>query len=78
MLALAGAERMDKELTIAQMSGKFRLELIYDVGHAIQEDNPTALAERIKQFLSIFKIQEKAKAVFSITNFAGEKIIINQ
>lgn len=39
ILLLAGAERMDKELTIAHMQGKFRLKVIYDVGHSVQEDN---------------------------------------
>lgn len=39
VLLLAGAERMDKELTIAQMQGKFRLKVVYDVGHSVQEDN---------------------------------------
>jgi len=34
-LILAGSERMDKELTIAHMQGKFQMKVIYDVGHVI-------------------------------------------
>ena len=37
-LILAGSERMDKELTIAQMMGKFSLKVVHDCGHVIQED----------------------------------------
>ena len=34
-LMLAGSERMDKELTIAQMQGKFQMKVIEDCGHVI-------------------------------------------
>jgi protein phosphatase methylesterase 1 len=37
-LILAGSERMDKELTIAQMQGKFSMKVIHDCGHVVQED----------------------------------------
>lgn len=38
MLILAGTDRLDKELTIAQMQGKFQLTMFPSVGHTIQED----------------------------------------
>lgn len=34
-LLLAGSERMDKELTIAQMQGKFKMVVIDNCGHVI-------------------------------------------
>ena len=34
-LMLAGSERMDKELTIAQMQGKFSMVVIDNCGHVI-------------------------------------------
>ena len=34
-LLLAGSERMDKELTIAHMAGKFKMVVIENVGHGI-------------------------------------------
>lgn len=37
MLVLAGAERLDKELMIGQMQGKFQLEVLTGVGHMIHE-----------------------------------------
>lgn len=39
-LLLAGSDRMDKELTIAQMQGKFKLVVVDQVGHVIHEDKP--------------------------------------
>ena len=56
LLLLAGAERMDKELTIAQMQGKFKLKVIYDTGHSIQEDNFVETGKACYQFLENFKI----------------------
>jgi protein phosphatase methylesterase 1 len=46
-LILAGSERMDKELTIAQMQGKFSMRVIHDCGHVIQEDQPVQVAHSI-------------------------------
>jgi len=56
ILLLAGAERMDKELTIAQMQGKFRLKVVYDVGHSVQEDNWKETSKLCHEFLRDFKI----------------------
>mmetsp|Transcript_32355 Transcript_32355/g.29175 ORF Transcript_32355/g.29175 Transcript_32355/m.29175 type:complete len:86 (+) Transcript_32355:917-1174(+) len=56
ILLLAGAERMDKELTIAHMQGKFRLKVIYDVGHSVQEDNWKETAQICYDFCYDFKI----------------------
>eukprot|EP00033_Pygsuia_biforma_P002645 GCRY01002925.1.p1 GENE.GCRY01002925.1~~GCRY01002925.1.p1 ORF type:complete len:331 (-),score=32.50 GCRY01002925.1:71-1063(-) len=43
LLILAGTDRLDKPLTIAQMQGKFQLSVVYNVGHYIQEDAPEKL-----------------------------------
>ena len=37
LLVLAGAERLDKELMIGQMQGKFQLMVMGGVGHMLQE-----------------------------------------
>ena len=55
-LILAGAERMDTELTIGHMQGKFKLDVITNVGHVIQEDNPKTLAATVARFLFAFKL----------------------
>jgi len=56
LLLLAASDRMDKDLTIAQMQGKFKLSVVKDVGHIIHEDNPKAAADVIKDFINLFKI----------------------
>jgi protein phosphatase methylesterase 1 len=50
-LLLAGSERMDKDLSIAHMAGKFKMVVIENVGHAIQEDNPISVSQNFEQFL---------------------------
>ncbi|TRM55733.1 protein phosphatase methylesterase [Schizophyllum amplum] len=45
MLVLAGTDRLDKELMIGQMQGKFQMEVVAGVGHLLHEDDPTRLAE---------------------------------
>lgn len=56
ILLLAGSERMDKELTIAHMQGKFKMIVLSNVGHLIQEDNPKNTAITFIDFVKIFKI----------------------
>ena len=40
MLLLAGMDRLDTELTVGQMQGKFQLTVLPKAGHAIHEDAP--------------------------------------
>uniref|UniRef100_A0A0N4Z255 Protein phosphatase methylesterase 1 n=1 Tax=Parastrongyloides trichosuri TaxID=131310 RepID=A0A0N4Z255_PARTI len=44
ILILAGTDRLDKELTIAQMAGKFQMEVVKKTGHVVHEDNPDDVA----------------------------------
>ncbi|RXK39440.1 hypothetical protein M231_03273 [Tremella mesenterica] len=50
LLVLAGQERLDKQLMVGQMQGKFQLEVMQDVGHYLHEDDPTKLANIILAF----------------------------
>jgi len=50
VLVLAGAERLDKELMIGQMQGKYQLVVIPNVGHILHEDDPERLAEVLVEF----------------------------
>ncbi|ORY28140.1 putative structural constituent of ribosome [Naematelia encephala] len=50
LLVLAGQERLDKELMVGQMQGKFQLEVMTDVGHYLHEDDPAKLASVIVTF----------------------------
>jgi len=50
LLVLAGAERLDRELMIGQMQGKFQLTVVPGVGHMLQEDDPRKLGEVLVEF----------------------------
>ncbi|KAK1922072.1 putative structural constituent of ribosome [Papiliotrema laurentii] len=50
LLVLAGQERLDKELMVGQMQGKFQLEVMQEVGHYLHEDDPATLASTIVTF----------------------------
>jgi hypothetical protein len=41
---------------IAQMQGKFRLMVVKNVGHSVQEDDFQATAKSVYEFMKIFKI----------------------
>jgi protein phosphatase methylesterase 1 len=77
-LILAGSERMDKELTIAQMQGKFALKVLHDVGHVIQEDKPAEVAEAIQEFINTFKFPTDYTQQLYIINAAGKKVFISR
>ncbi|KAF2088257.1 protein phosphatase methylesteras-like protein 1 [Saccharata proteae CBS 121410] len=51
LLLLAGTDRLDKELMIGQMQGKFQLQVFPAAGHFLQEDLPDQVAHSIVEFL---------------------------
>ncbi|TKA21770.1 hypothetical protein B0A50_08695 [Salinomyces thailandicus] len=50
LLILAGTDRLDRELMIAQMQGKFQLVVLPEAGHFVQEDEPERVAEVVVGF----------------------------
>ncbi|KAJ2926972.1 hypothetical protein H1R20_g10135, partial [Candolleomyces eurysporus] len=50
ILVLAGTDRLDKELMIGQMQGKFQQVVVPGVGHMLHEDDPTRIAEIMVEF----------------------------
>mgnify|MGYP006143306335 CR=1 FL=1 len=52
VLLLAGTDRLDKALTIAQMQGKFQLVILGDCGHQVHEEKPDDVAQKLLAFLS--------------------------
>ncbi|PLW41344.1 hypothetical protein PCASD_08909 [Puccinia coronata f. sp. avenae] len=50
LLVLAGTDRLDKELMIGQMQGKYQLSVLANVGHCVHEDDPAALADLLVGF----------------------------
>ena len=58
VLLLAGVDRLDKELTVGQMQGKFQLQVLSACGHVVQEDAPDKVAEAIATFIVRHKFAE--------------------
>ncbi|OTB03109.1 hypothetical protein M426DRAFT_322138 [Hypoxylon sp. CI-4A] len=50
LLLLAGTDRLDTELTIGQMQGKYALQVFPDAGHFIHEDLPEKIAISLVDF----------------------------
>ncbi|KAF2682482.1 protein phosphatase methylesterase 1 [Lentithecium fluviatile CBS 122367] len=51
LLVLAGTDRLDKELMIGQMQGKFQLQVFPAAGHYLHEDLPEKTAEVVIEFV---------------------------
>ncbi|CAK1364022.1 Protein phosphatase methylesterase 1 [Cercospora beticola] len=60
MLILAGTDRLDKELMIGQMQGKFQLVVLPEAGHFVQEDVPEKTAGLLAEF---FKRNDRSAMV---------------
>jgi len=57
IMILAHKDRMDKQLVIEHMQGKFRLVILMrEVGHCIMEDEPQELAMKFMEFIDMFKV----------------------
>ncbi|KAK6342740.1 carboxyl methyl esterase activity protein [Orbilia javanica] len=50
LLMLAGTDRLDKELIIGQMQGKYQLLVLPEVGHFLHEDAPEKTAVALVEF----------------------------
>lgn len=50
LLILAGTDRLDKELMVGQMQGKYQLVVFNESGHYVQEDAPTKTALTLIDF----------------------------
>lgn len=50
LLMLAGTDRLDKTLTLAQIQGKFQMTILNHVGHLVHEDAPEEVASHLLQF----------------------------
>ena len=78
MLILAGIERMDTDLTRAQMMGQFLSCVIPDCGHVIQEDQPEMLFKAIDTFATRNKIPTNYAQAVQIVSLSGKTITIAQ
>ncbi|ESO89517.1 hypothetical protein LOTGIDRAFT_234330 [Lottia gigantea] len=58
LLLLAGVDRLDKDLTIGQMQGKFQMQVLPQCGHAVHEDVPDRVAEILATFMVRHKVAQ--------------------
>ncbi|KAK2159278.1 hypothetical protein LSH36_155g03001 [Paralvinella palmiformis] len=58
MLLLAGVDRLDKDLTVGQMQGKFQMQVLPQCGHAVHEDVPDKVADVLATFMVRNKFAE--------------------
>ncbi|GFO14488.1 protein phosphatase methylesterase 1 [Plakobranchus ocellatus] len=58
ILILAGHDRLDKDLTIGQMQGKFQINLLPQCGHAVHEDLPDKVADILANFMIRQRVTE--------------------
>jgi len=56
LLIIAGVDRLDKDLVIGQMQGKFQMEVLPRCGHCVHEDAPDKVAEVLATFLLRLKL----------------------
>lgn len=50
LLILAGTDRLDRELMIGQMQGKYQLSVFPEAGHFVHEDQPEKAASIVAEF----------------------------
>ncbi|CAB3402115.1 unnamed protein product [Caenorhabditis bovis] len=62
LLALAGVDRLDRELTIGQMQGKFQTCVLPKVGHCVHEDSPDRLADELARFATRYRFARATPA----------------
>ena len=58
LLLLAGVDRLDRDLTVGQMQGKFQMQILPQAGHAVHEDVPDRVADLLATFLVRNKFAE--------------------
>jgi len=61
LLLLAGTDRLDKELCVGQMQGKFQMQILAQCGHAVHEDSPGEVAEALASFVMRHKFAESVE-----------------
>ncbi|CAL4062911.1 unnamed protein product, partial [Meganyctiphanes norvegica] len=66
MLILAGIDRLDTDLTVGQMQGKFQMQVLPQCGHAVQEDTPDRVAQVIAGFLTRYRLAQPRDAFHRI------------
>eukprot|EP00301_Raphidiophrys_heterophryoidea_P003708 c11663_g1_i3.p1 GENE.c11663_g1_i3~~c11663_g1_i3.p1 ORF type:complete len:115 (+),score=23.45 c11663_g1_i3:315-659(+) len=61
LLILAGRDRLDKELMLGQMQGKFQVLIFPEASHMVQEDLPEKTAAALAAFAIRFGFMTKTQ-----------------
>ncbi|KAK3100220.1 hypothetical protein FSP39_016513 [Pinctada imbricata] len=77
MLLLAGIDRLDKDLTIGQMQGKFQMQVLPQCGHAVHEDSPEKVADVLATFMVRYKVAQPT-ADFHRCSFVHSSIMLGR
>ncbi|KAI5786378.1 Alpha/Beta hydrolase protein [Peziza echinospora] len=71
LLVLAGTDRLDRELMIGQMQGRYQLVVVPEVGHFVHEDDPGRVATAIIEF-------HKRQAPIKLPPKVGQSMALGQ
>lgn len=63
LLLLAGVDRLDKELMVGQMQGKFQMQVLGHCGHAVHEDQPEEVANALSNFVLRYKFTDSLEPI---------------
>ena len=77
MLILATNNRLDNEMSQADVEGKLKKVIVDDVGHNIMEDNPHRVSQLLTEFIHSFHIPAKYNETFKITSMGGKEVEIH-
>ncbi|XP_068569934.1 protein phosphatase methylesterase 1-like [Cebidichthys violaceus] len=69
LLLLAGIDRLDRDLSIGQMQGRFMMQVLPPSGHAVQENRPEKVADAVASFLLRHKFAEARRETRSSNSF---------
>ncbi|PFH37849.1 putative chain a, pp2a-specific methylesterase apo form (pme) [Besnoitia besnoiti] len=58
VLICAGNDRLDRELMIAHMQGKFQVQLVPYSGHVVEEDQPQEVTHVLQNFISRYRLDQ--------------------
>ncbi|CDI86633.1 protein phosphatase methylesterase 1, putative [Eimeria praecox] len=56
ILICSSSDRLDKELMIAHMQGKFQVQIVSGSGHVIEEDQPAELCRVVQTFITRYRL----------------------
>merc|ERR1719219_819659 len=76
LVLVADPSNLDKEMTIAQMQGKFQIQMLPQSGHAVHEDQPEQIAAKISNYLKRFRIAEPVKGGYGQDPMTRSGLII--